>query len=428
VNDRLWGVAESLRDIILRTPMNPLRHCLAAVSLIAGLFISPISFSAPAPALPAALVGSFQGLIQEPGSPEGTPFGRIEFMTTAAGKATGKLVLIDKKPYPFVITLTAGQSGTEASGAAVLVKKVATKTTPQVDLLTLNLTVKDDGTFDATGNSSLTTLPLATFEEVPGAAFKTPAFVPVKAPCPWLGAYTASFTDAEPAGAGVPAASGYMTGVVTTAGVMNVTGKLADGTAFTGSMKPSADGRHFLFLTPYTTTVGGYFVSSFQLTQRADSKWHVADGAAAYTKWKKVPNAKDKVFPAGFGPVDVFLTLVQWTAPAVKQSVGQVMGIDLDEVFTFGLENVIDPVKHAKYQPVRFGLNANNTLRVAAGGTGSPGIFYPLDWAKIVTGKVDPKTGLITITLKIEDTIPGIPPAKDKIVKRTINFYGWLCV
>lgn len=406
--------------------MITLRHCLAAVSLVTGLLITPASYSATAPALPVALVGSYQGLIQVPGVPEGTPFGRIEFITTSAGKATGKLVLIDKKPYPFVITLTANDGSTEATGTAILVKKLATKTTPQEDLLTLNLTVKSDGTFDSTGNSTLPTLPSATFEEVPGAAFKTPAFVPVKAPCPWLGSYTAAFSDAEPAGAGVPIASGYMTGAVSTAGVMTVAGKLADGTAFTGSMKPSADGRHFLFLTPYTTTIGGYFVSSFQLTQRSDTKWHVADGTAAYTKWKKVPYSKDKLFPAGFGPLDVFLTMAQWTAPVgISQNVGTVTGIDRTKIFGFGLENVINPTTYAARLPLKLGLNANNTFRVAEGGVGSPLIPLTAEWAKRFTGKVDPKTGLITLSLFIEDILPFTPPAKAKPpVKRTVAFSG----
>jgi len=170
-----------VRENTLGSPMYSLRHYLAAVGLFTGLLITPPSYSATAPALPVALVGSYQGLVQVPGTPEGTPFGRIEFTTTAAGKATGKLVLIDKKPYPFVITLIANEGSTEAAGSAILVKKLATKTTPQVDLLTLSLIVKSDGTFDSTGNSSLPTLPPSTFEDVPGAAFKTPVFVPVKA-------------------------------------------------------------------------------------------------------------------------------------------------------------------------------------------------------------------------------------------------------
>jgi hypothetical protein len=403
-----------------------LRHCLAAVSLVTGLLIAPVSYAATAPALPAALVGSYQGLVQVPGSPEGTPFGRIEFSTTSAGKATGKLVLIDKKPYPFVITLIANEAGTEATGAAILVKKLATKTTPQVDLLTLNLVVKSDGTFDSTGNSSLPTLPPSTYEDVPGAAFKTPVFVPVKAPCPWLGAYTASFSDAEPAGTGVPVASGYMTGAVSTAGVMTVAGKLADGTAFTGSMKPSADGRHFLFLTPYTTTIGGYFVSSFQLTPRSDTKFHVSNGNAAWTKWKKPAYSKDKLFPAGFGPLDVFLTMAQWTAPVgTAQNVGTVMGIDLTEVFGFGLENVINPTTYAARLPLKLGLNANNTFRVAEGGAGSPLTPLVALWAKLFTGKVDPKTGLVTLSVFIEDVLPFTPPAKAKPpIKRTVAFSG----
>jgi len=218
-----------------------------------------------------------------------------------------------------------------------------------------------------------------------------------------------------------------MTGAVSTAGVMTVAGKLADGTAFTGSMKPSSDGRHFLFLTPYTTTIGGYFVSSFQLTQRSDNKWHVADGTAAYTKWKKVPYSKDKLFPGGFGPLDVFLTMAQWTAPVgISQNVGTVTGIDRTKIFGFGLENVINTTTYAARLPLKLGLNANNTFRVAEGGVGSPLIPLTAEWAKRFTGKVDPKTGLVTLSLFIEDVLPIIPPAtKAKPpVKRTVAFTG----
>lgn len=395
---------------------------LTTVGLLSGVFSATSAFSA-APPLPAALVGSYQGILQVPGQgeDEGLPFGRIEILTTTASKATGKLVLIDKKPYPFSITLTANVDGSAATGSAILVKKATPL--PAQTLLDLTLTIKNDGTFEASGNSTLTTLPASTFEELPGAAFKTPTFVPVKAPCPWVGAYTASFSDVEPAGNGAPTGSGYMTATTATSGVMTVIGKLADGTAITGTMKPSADGRHFLFLTPYTTTVGGYFVSAFQLTQRSDNRWHVA-ADTDWTKWKKPASLKDKSHPNGFGPLDVLLTMAQWVAPVgTGNNVGTVMGIDPLEVFDFGIEAaVINPAiaTHAKALPLRLGLNTTNTLKI-----GAPNALFPAQWTPIFTGKVDPKTGLITMTIKIEDVVPVVFPAKPKPnIKRTVTIAG----
>jgi hypothetical protein len=397
---------------------------LHVAGLLVGLFSAPVTHSATAPVLPSPLVGNYQGMLQVPGGPEGTPFGRIEFATLPTGKASGKLILIDKKTYAFTMTLTPNGGSTEATGNATLVQKAATKSAP-AQSLNLALNIKNDGTFAASGTLSLQTLPsISAFEQLSGAAFKVVTFVPKKNDCPWIGIYTGTFSDALPAGSNVPSGAGYVSGVVGTSGEMKVAGKLADGTSITGSMKSSADGRYCLLLTPYTVGIG-YFATSFQLTQRADSRWFVADGDAAWTKWAKAANSKDKAFRPGFGPLDVFLTLMQWVPPAAKLSVADALGIDATEVFSLGLENVMDAVKHAKWLPKKFGLNSNNTLRVAEGAAGSPGAFFPAEWAKFLTAKVDPKTGLVTLTIKnIEDTITPPFPAKPKIIKRTVSFYG----
>ena len=397
---------------------------LHVAGLLVGLFSAPVTHSATAPVLPLPLVGSYQGMLQVPGVPEGTPFGRIEFATLPTGKASGKLILIDKKTYAFTMTLTPNGGSTEAAGNATLVQKAATKSTP-AQSLNLALNIKNDGTFTASGALSLSTLPsINAYEQLTGAAFKVVTFVPKKNDCPWVGAYTGAFSDALPSGATVPSGAGYVSGVVGTSGEMKVAGKLADGTTFTGSMKSSADARYGLLLTPYTVGIG-YFATSFQLTQRSDSRWHVADGDAAWTKWSKAANSKDKAFRGGFGPLDLFLTLMQWVPPAAKLSVADTLGIDATEVFSLGLENVLDAAKHAKWLPKKFGLNTNNTLRVAEGAAGSPGAFFPTEWAKFLTAKVDPKTGLVTLTIKnIEDTITPPFPAKPKIIKRTVSFYG----
>ncbi|MES2594952.1 MAG: hypothetical protein V4662_06445 [Verrucomicrobiota bacterium] len=401
------------------------RPCLnTTVGLLAGFFAATAAFSATIPPLPTALVGSYQGLLQVPGTPEGLPFGRIEILTTTARKATGKLVLIDKKSYPFTISLATNVENTEATGSAILVKKAAVGATPAQTLLDLTLTIKADGTFDATGASTLTTLPPATFEELPGAAFKTPTFVAVKNPCPWIGSYTAAFSDPDPAGNGAPTGSGYMTATTTTAGVMNVVGKLADGTAITGALKPSQDGRHFLFLTPYTTTVGGYFVSSFQLTRRSDNRWHVANDTD-WTKWKKPAYAKDKSHPAGFGPLDVLLTMAQWVAPVgTSNNVGTVMGITADKVFNFSYESTLIPTVSGRYLPLTLGLTSTNTLRVATAPAGSPSTLLNTEWAKLFVGKVDPKTGLITITVNISDSVIIPPAITAKTIKRIVTLSG----
>lgn len=405
---------------LMRLQILPLRH---VACVVLGLLSSTVLKAATPPVLQAPLVGSYQGMLQVPGLPEGTPFGKVEFTSTSAGKVTGKLLLIDKKSYSFTMSLTPNGGGTEATGTKVVLQKAATKSVP-AQSLGLTLTVRDNGTFTAEGTSTLVTLPSTAYETLPAAAFKVVTFVPKKNDCPWIGAYTGAFSDALPAGPTVPSGAGYVSGVVGTSGEMKVAGKLADGTGIVGSLKPSADGRYFLMLTPYNVGVG-YFATSFQLTQRTDNRWHVADGDVAWTKWSKAANSKDKAFRGGFGPLDVFLTLMQWVPPAAKLSVADTLGIDATEVFSLGLEKVMDAVKHAKWLPKKFGLNTNNTLRVAEGGDGSPGAFFPAEWAKFLTAKVDPKTGLVTLTIKnIEDTITPPLPAKPKIIKRTVSFYG----
>lgn len=412
--------ANKIRSV-MRLQILPLRH---VACVVLGLLSASRIQAATPPVLQPPLVGNYQGMLQVPGVPEGTPFGRIEFATLPTGKASGKLILIDKKSYSFTMTLTPNGESTEAAGNATLVQKAATKSTP-AQSLTLALNIKNDGTFTASGGLSLATLPsISAYQQLTGAAFKVVTFVPKKNDCPWIGAYTGAFTDAVPSGANVPSGAGYVAGVVGTNGEMKVTGRLADGAGITGSLKPSADGRYFLLLTPYSVGIG-YFATSFQLSQRSDSRWHVADGEAAWTKWAKAANTKDKAFRVAFGPVDLFLTLMQWVPPPAKQSVADVLGLDATKVFSIGLENVIDPVKHAKWLPLKFGMNANNTLRVAEGATGSPGAFFPAEWAKFMTAKVDPKTGVLSLTIKnIEDTITPPLPARPKIIKRTVNFHG----
>jgi hypothetical protein len=399
-----------------------LTHLTSYLTLILGVCLTSANSHAET-VFPPALAGSYEGLLKaptDPTDPESVePFGSIHFTVSSKGKATGKLLLLDRKTYPFTANLVPDvEGGSATAGSLILVKKKGTNAT----LLDLSLTVFSDSTFTASGAANLLTVAKGAFTLVAGTAVKVAAYSS-KAPSPLAGVYTFSFSDPEPSGVNVPKGTGYATGSVSAkTGALRLKGKLGDGTGFTASMKPASDGSFRSCIFPYSVA-GGYFATIFQITRRSDGKYHVADGESATVKWKKVANAKDRSFPAGFGPVDSFLTGVQWTVPAKGQNVATVLGLSPEKVFGLGFDNVIDSVTYAARLPLTLGINSDNTLRVSTGRAGSPSPQDPKAWARFFSGKINPKTGLLTVTLKVEDNI-AVPPARPKIIKRSITFNG----
>ncbi len=387
-----------------------LRHLASRLLLSASLLLGSLSLNA---ATLADFAGTYEALLRTPTVEEPMkPFGRIEVTAASTGKVSGKLTVNNGKTYGFSgnLEVTVDDEARPVGGEDI----VAVKGPFGMSLVLIDFTLGLDGSFEVNGLSMLENFS-GHILHVPGSAGKIASFAKLN-PCPWAGAYTVAFSDPETEDArDFPGGAGYGSVVIAPTGVLTLKGKLGDGTKITASAKPSADGRYRLSLNPYKTA-GSYFNALFQLTQRADDKYHVADGEAAEVSWQKAENSKDKAYPLGFGPLDLFLTLAPWEAPAKGETLAQQLTLGGNQVFEIGLGNALPAAR----SPSQLGLTAKNTFRVAAGKTGSPSALDVAAWSKIFSGKIDPKTGIYTAVLNLEDLVSG------KTVKRKVTIEGVL--
>ncbi len=401
-----------------QTLAQTLLWCLLAVGLMTAGHTQAQSF-------PPALAGSYEGQLQAAGG----IWGRVEFTVATTGKASGKITLLTKKSYGFTAPLVAGGLGTDASAT---VNVVAPKT-GQPSPFTLSLTVLNDGTFSAAG-TTLAPVDTVSYVTIPTTAVKLFTFTKL-APCPWAGLYTLAFadptlpvgvTDARP----FPTGAGYASVSISTAGVLAIKGKLADGSTLTASLKSTTNPRYNLLLTPYTA-LGGYFSSSFLLTDTAGS-YSIIDTPenTAVAAWKKMASAKDKIYPQGFGPLALSVVMQKWTLPdtKAKQTLAQLLGTENFQ-FDFNMSGAgLDLV--AKYFgtiPKKLTVDAKGALVPVFGDAFSPTDLK--EWAKIWTGKVDPKTGVYTGTLTLTDMVDldGVATKIPlKLIKRKLTFSGIL--
>jgi hypothetical protein len=133
------------------------------------------------------------------------------------------------------------------------------------------------------------------------------------------GVYTAVLEPVQPAGEAVPAGAGWATVKVDATGKMTLTGKLADGTAFTAGLpadvaeKPS----YRLFVQPYAPArKDSYVAGSFTLVPhpRLAGRSYVAGSTLS---WVKAGQLKDLGYRSGFGPVTTTLRVDPWQIPTV---------------------------------------------------------------------------------------------------------------
>lgn len=199
-------------------------------------------------------------------------------------------------------------------------------------------------------------------------------------------------------------------------GVMSVKGTLADGTKFTASARPSEDGSYRFFFGVHKTA-GSYFIAFFRLTDRGDDWYHVA-ADQGFARWAKSPNARDKSYRDGFD-ASFDASVVEWKAPGKGETLAGVLGLLENQAFEFALDYDFADDR----TPTHLTLDAKNQLVVRKGGAWSPSLLVGTGWGKIFSGKIDPKTGLLTATLNLEDDVDPSPTAT-KIVKRKVIIGG----
>lgn len=381
------------------------------ISLLSVLMSSAAAFAAP---IPADMAGSYQALLSAD-----SPVGLVALKVTTKGAVTGKLTTPAKKVFSFKTTLdyTAGDvletEATEA-GVATHAEPITIKVGKDIADLNLELTFRDFADSD-TLEATLTqdSAPLGTTEE----GFKVKTYAKGET-VPTLGSYTVAFELADEPGVNDPAGNGYAIGKVDTKGVMKITGKVGDGTAFTAAVPNGPANEFLLFTNPYKRD-DSFFAGQILLSEREDDKFNMEPSEEGDFFWKKSATAKDKSYRTSFGPLAVFASVEPWTPPAKGQNVASALGIDLEtEVFAinFGFEVPADR------EPLLLGLTSKNALQVKFASQAAPSTFQGNGFAKIFSGKVDPKTGKLTATLNLEDAV--LINGKTKMIKRKVVIEG----
>jgi hypothetical protein len=375
-------------------------------SLAAGLLLLGAPLVAQDTFTPFA--GTYQGLLVE--APSGAPAGRIDFAVTSKGSLSGALLLKNQKSYKFKSQLSFDEINTTAELTDLDVVK------PKEGLeLKLSLIVADDGSFSVDGNALVPGFE-GEFVQLEDSAARLRFYKAKTDDCPWAGVYTMAFHDAvnngdetPPGGASIGSAT------IKPDGVMAVKGTLADGTKFTASTRPSEDGSYRFFFGVHKTA-GSYFTAFFRLTERGDDWYHVA-ADQGFARWAKSPNSKDKSYRDGFD-ASFDASVVQWKMPGKGEALRDFVGFGEYNVLPIDFSG-LSTETYADFLPTTLGLTLKNTFRVAST-DGETAVLDEKGWAKIFSGKVDPKTGLITITLNISDVVSG------KTLKRKITMNGIL--
>lgn len=144
----------------------------------------------------------------------------------------------------------------------------------------------------------------------------------------YAGTHTAVMEPATP-GAGVPVGAGWATGTISTAGVLTLTGKLADGTAFTSALSPDVDPDpgYRLFIQPYLVArTQSYLAGAFSLVPHPTLVGRRYLEQTALT-WKKAGLPADISYRAGFGPVPTVMMIDPWQAPAGANTLAVRLGL-----------------------------------------------------------------------------------------------------
>lgn len=396
-------------------------------SLILALLSSAPALAVP---IPVDLAGSYQALLYSQDLDAGSPSGLVTLAVTAKGAVTGKLTTEENKTYPFKTTLdyiaanTLVEDSPLGTASAPVITISRGKNVPAWSLTLRLQDFAENDTLEVVLNQDETTFGST------NNGFKQITFAKGALPYAAAGAYTVAFELADTPGQNDPAGSGYAVGSIDAKGLLKLTGKTGDGTVFTAALPAGPDYRYVTFLNPYKR-INSFFAGKITLTEREGNGFHMTPAEAGYDfQWKKsslLPKITDKSYREGFGPLDVLVSMEPWTVPGKGETIADLFGISSLEIFDIGYDGVFPGTAYTKYIPTKAGLTVQNTLRIAAGGAGSTFGFDPSLWAKVITTKIDPKTGKFIATVNIEDIIePTTPTGKSKLVKRKVAFEGVL--
>lgn len=377
---------------------------------------------------PTTLAGGYQALLYYGDEATGTPAGILKLTVTTTGSLTGSLITTENKTYPlpagkFIYT-TATDTAEVVGGLSI--KRTGVGVTP----LALTLSIANATqvlSVVLSGNTGVFSSPGVTVNAVSTTGFRNLTLA-ARTTADFAGKYTMAMPLAAAAAAGTPGGSGYATVAISTAGLMTFTGKAGDGTALTASLTPGPNRNYLLFLNPNTRALS-YLAGKLNLTARPDSGFHIVPATTGVDlQWAKVGKTTDVSYRSGIANTGLLVSMEPWkTVPTVPagQTLGSFLGLDPDDVFNLTFTGGFNTAPYAARIPTKLGLTKLNKFRIAAGMAGSPSPIMDTIWANYFTLSVAPTTGLITGTLKIEDSVPSpIVGRPATLVKRTLTITG----
>ena len=270
------------------------------------------------------MTGAFEGLLVNPG---GVPLGKVGILVTATGAFTGTLTHWSGFASKLKGVFTLNSLNSSASASLSLGGGFS---------VSLSL----DRNAALTGSFTIPVIPVAypqgEVDTLVGGV-KTGGYG-ATVPAPWAGTYAMALGDVadyNPTQLSFPKGAGHATAKIATTGIMQVTGKLPDGTVVTGSFPADASATYRPFMMPYKRAwsfTGGFLPLSPRSEQ--PSTYHVASGQGQDFYWVKNGSAKDKVFPSGFGLLGFNVSIEPWTPVSDVTALATKLGLGSGRTLT----------------------------------------------------------------------------------------------
>ncbi|MBL9115254.1 MAG: choice-of-anchor D domain-containing protein [Verrucomicrobiaceae bacterium] len=253
--------------------------------------------------------GAYEALLVDGSN---VPVGKLSITVPSTNKSfTAKLYSsAEKSAVPLSGTLTPNVGSETGGGNVTLIKNSITYTA------TFVLPLYGDVTASATRN----TIPLGSATD--GRKLRANSKVL------FAGAHTAVLEPATPASPTVPAGAGWAKIAIDSFGVAVISGKFADGTAFTTTLKPDVDDdpAYRLFVQPYIIArTQSYLAGLVRMLPHPILANRRYVPAAAMT-WRKLAIPADTSYLTDFGPVGTVLTVDPWIPPTGALPLSTMLG------------------------------------------------------------------------------------------------------
>lgn len=350
--------------------------------------------------LPAGVIGTFTGTIAREPVLNADLGGRVDLTIASTGAISGTMTLgATKLPFKGVIVIDANPL--TPPSAFINVPRGAGKT-PYFFVLTLD-TASDSFAPGTNINDGFNTAAITGWRHVWNTLNLATA-------APKLFTYALR----PPVGPDLPRGDGYGSFSLAKDGKLTTAGKLADGEGYTSATYAGPHGQILVFQVLPTSK--GSILGTLDIDAGDDGLLD-DDGLTGTVSWSRPANAKSRLYPAAFGPVDLTAFGARFTPPVAPDLIlDLVVGVDKAKL-TFadgGLAgSVIDP------NVAEFDVIAGNKAVL-------PPLLSAENPGSVKITALSATTGIFTGTFLVEDDELRGGTFAGKKIKRAANFSGIL--